>query len=257
MAWSEIIRRPWAGWTVCADLLYPPRCLLCGREPAARPPARAAAVPLCDTCTSDLQADTGRCLRCGGGHRGGACRPLPACDGIVVLGGYADRIRDAVLRCKRPAGDGLARALAALLVDVHGATLREWRIDRVAAVPMHWRRRFVRGTSAADELATAVAARLHRPHRRLLVRRLATRMQNELPVADRPANVAAAFALRRSAAGGRVLLVDDVCTTGATLSACARTLKAAGAAAVYAVAVARAEPGRGDAELERRGESDE
>jgi competence protein ComFC len=174
-----------------------------------------------------------------------------------VLGGYSDLLRDAVLRCKKPAGDGLSRALGELLVDVHGGTLSDWGIDRIAAVPMHWRRRFVRGTSAADELAAAIAARLQRPCRRLLRRRMATRMQNELPVADRRANVHDAFALRRSAAGAHVLLVDDVCTTGATLSTCAQTLKAAGAAAVYAVAVARAEPGHMDAREEGVGENDD
>lgn len=257
MVWPQIIRHPGAGLAVCVDLLFPPRCLLCRRESAAQPTVGAAAIPLCAACVHDLKADTGRCLRCGGSHRGGACRPLPECDGLAVLGGYSDRIREAVLRCKKPAGDGLSRALGRLLIDVHGGTLRDWGIDRVAAVPMHWRRRFARGTSAADELAATVAARLRRPCRRLLRRRLATRMQNELPVADRRANVRDAFSPRRSAAGARVLLVDDVCTTGATLSACAGALKAAGAAAVYAVAVARAEPGHENADQEFRGDRDD
>jgi ComF family protein len=248
MAWTHILRQPSAGWAACTDLLFPPRCPLCGRDSQAA---------LCEPCARDLRRDAGRCLRCGGAHRGGGCRPLRACDGLAVLGGYDDPLRGAVLRCKRPSGEGLSRALADLLVDVHEPTLASWEIACVAAVPMHWRRRWMRGTSAADELAAGVARRLRRPCRRLLRRRVATRMQNELPPAERPANVRAAFAACRAVPGARVLLVDDVCTTGATLSACAATLKTAGAAAVYAVAVARAEPGHADTAQEHRGAFDD
>jgi ComF family protein len=252
MAWAQIVQQPRVGWAVCLDLLFPPRCAFCqadtgGRE---REPAEGRPAAFCAVCFHELTADGGRCLQCGGRHgRGQPCRggrQAADWDGLAVLGGYGDRLREAVLRCKRPPGEFLARGLADALIAVHGTTFRAWGIDRVVPVPMHWCRRALRGTSAADEIAQAVAAGLHVWCERSLRRRHATRMQNELPVGERRANVQDAFALRRSVRGRRVLLVDDVCTTGATLAACRRLLSAGGAAAVYAAVVARAEPASSD-----------
>jgi len=257
------------------DLVFPPRCAFCGidLELAARQaagsgvPAAAAGqetvvvgirLPICDACRRSLSAPRPRCGRCGEPAGWGAsgesidagqtdiepaCRHCrrsgPVCDGIVVLGAYTDELRGLVLRAKRPPGEPLAAALAALLVSVHGARLAAWGIDVVVPVPMHWRRRLMRGTSSADELARGVAAGLGRPRRRLLRRTRATRMQNELPVAERRGNVRGAFRCgggfslaARTAAGRRLLLVDDVMTTGSTLAACREAALSAGAAAV-------------------------
>jgi predicted amidophosphoribosyltransferase len=267
------------------DLVFPPRCAFCGidLEEAGRrvmtsgmpPTAVGGAVvtvetrlPVCEPCRRSLSAPRPRCGGCGAASGGQPpdgpavtltdvdpgcrhCRRFgPVCDGIVVLGGYADELRGLVLRAKRPPGEPVAAALAALLVSIHGARLAAWGIDVVVPVPMHWSRRLVRGTSSADELARGVAARLGRPRRRLLRRIRATRMQNELPVADRRGNVRGAFRCGgvfplagRTAAGRRLLLVDDVMTTGSTLAACREAALTAGAAAVYAAVVARADRG--------------
>ena len=261
MKWAQSIRARARRWAVGGlDLLYPPHCPICRREPAAAdsaaPPATdpgSMAALVCQICSRELCADVGRCLKCG--EPGGAADGCRLCSRrprewrhIAVLSSYAGGLRDAVLRAKRPAGDDVAAALASLLVRKHGDKLVSWEVGRVVPVPMHWLRRSVRGTSAADELSRGIARTLGLPWSRAIVRQRATRMQNELPVADRPKNVEGAFRVCQRFEGERILLVDDVVTTGATLSACSRALLAAGAATVDVAVVAKADRGTADAD---------
>jgi len=223
------------------DLLCPPRCLFCRVDVAD--PENAAAV-VCDDCAGRLTEGRDRCLACGGPLTAGECPCGGRChdwDGIVVLAGYDGEIREAVLAAKRPAGDLLAAGLATLLVARHRERLAAWRPDLVTPVPMHWQRRVRRGGSLADGLARRVAAELQLPFRAVLRRTRATVMQNELEPHQRRANVAGVFRAGPRVAGRRVLLVDDVTTTGSTLAACRAALAEAGAAAVYAGVVARAD----------------
>lgn len=235
---DEAVR--WAGHG--ADLLFPPRCLWCRSEDAP------LCGGLCAPCVRSLVEDRPRCPRCGvpaetappGGC--GRCRDgRPAWDGILLLGGYADDLREAILRIKRPGAEHLARAIAGLLADRRRPALDAIGVEAVVPVPMHWWRRACRGTSNADEVARAIAGRIGAPVVPALVRARATRRQNELPPEDRGDNVAGAFRARRAVAGRRVLLVDDVVTTGTTLAACCLALREAGAAAVHVAALARAD----------------
>lgn len=274
MEWARLLQAQASRWTAHGlDLLYPPRCPFCRREPSGAGPGVAAepgsslgsqswagsidgswagswacpwADSVCGMCARELSADGGRCLRCG--EAGGAadgCRLCPQRPRdwrqIAILSSYAGRLREAVLRAKRPTGDDVAVALASLLVHKHGERLVSWGVGRVVPVPMHWLRRSIRGVSAADQLSRQVARLLGLPYGRGLVRHRATRMQNELPIADRPFNVQGAFRGRYRLDGQKILLVDDVVTTGATLSACCRALVAAGAVSVDVAVVARAD----------------
>ena len=109
--------------------------------------------------------------------------------------------------------------------------------DCVVAVPLHWRRRWRRGFNQALELSVGLGL----PVRHVLRRQRNTHTQTDLPAAERQKNVRDAFAVRRGARVGglRIVLVDDVTTTGATLEACARVLIAAGAAEVRSLTAAR------------------
>lgn len=240
ISWVDRLRRKAALWgSEGVDLLFPPRCAWCHRD-------LEEAGAFCQPCGRELSADSHRCLRCGspGGDGPGCsrCRGRNVdWQGIAVLGGYGDRLRDAVLRAKHPAGDELSRALGQLLVDKHRDTFVSWTLDGVVPVPMHWLRRAARGTSAAHELARSVARLLGLPLLTAVSRHKATRMQNELPVPERRGNVQGAFRPRCRVDGRRLLLVDDVMTTGATLAACRRALVDAGAEAVFVAAVARAD----------------
>jgi ComF family protein len=119
---------------------------------------------------------------------------------------------------------------------------REERFDAVTAVPLHWRRQWHRGFNQSELLARLMAARYGIPAIRALRRVRATETQAGLSNTSRRQNVAAAFACGRGARalqGKRILLIDDVMTTGSTAAACARVLKGAGAAKVALLAVAR------------------
>lgn len=235
------------------DAIVPPQCVLChgglsmDADDASRSPAsNEEGVLLCGSCRRELTSDVPRCGGCG--EREGTASPCEGCRrvrhgcaGLAVLGGYGDRLRSAILRCKRPGGEPLVAALAGLLVSRHRKTLEAWGIDLVVPVPMHWSRRMLRGTSAADELAAMIAGRMGIPCHASLRRTVATRMQNELPVAERRGNVATAFRTRGRVSSKTILVVDDVSTTGSTLAACSGCLTAAGASAVYAAVVAKAD----------------
>ncbi len=149
--------------------------------------------------------------------------------GLVLGFKHADRTDGA------PAyGAWLARAGAELIAEA----------DLIAPVPLHWMRLFARRYNQAALLARALARRAGRPVAAdLLLRRRHTPSQGRLSPAQRRRNVAGAFAVKPSRRplleGRRVLLVDDVLTTGATASACARTLRRDGARAVDVLVLAR------------------
>ncbi len=231
------------------NLLFPPCCAYCGADQPEQPVWN----PLCDECTRRLTgSEPPRCRRCGcetpfDADQAGRC---PHCrkssfrfDGVITLGNYADDLRSAVLRIKRPHAEPLARALAGLLHDCRGAQLHELAAEGIVPVPMHWARRAVRGTNSPETVAAKLSRRLRIPVvRRVLCRRRNTRPQGGLPRGRRIENVRGAF---RVSAGydysdARVMLVDDIMTTGATLHEAAKVLKAAGAARVTAVVLARA-----------------
>jgi len=243
MAWLTVLGRG-AGRLAgqALDLLYPPRCVFCRAESADGPSGQAV---VCEECSRRLTVDGPRCPGCGEPAAAPvACRRCQGWtdrEGVAVLAGYGDELRAAVLAAKRPGGELQATGLATLLYRRHRESFLAWRIDVVVPVPMHWLRRATRGTSSADLLARHLARCLDLPCRRLVHRIRATRMQNELPPVERPANVRDAFRATAGAAGRRILLVDDVMTTGATLAACRQALLAAGAEAVLAAVAARAD----------------
>lgn len=223
------------------DLLFPPRCLLCTRDlPSEDGPAIAM---VCDECRAEAATDSDRCSVCGECVVGGTahrCRGVPW-RRIAILGGYDGLVREAVLRGKRPGGEHACRALGMLWVERHGASAAGWGCDLVVPVPMHWTRRLARGASSAERIAAAIAEGMRCRMEWAVVRVRRTRMQNELPREERPANVDNAFRSSRSVAGRRVWLVDDVVTTGSTVRACCDAIMKAGATGVCVAAIAKAD----------------
>ena len=148
------------------------------------------------------------------------------------MGIYADTLRACILRMKSPQGVKLAATIAEAYCVYRAKTLEKYRPDLVAPVPMHWLHRLWRRTNSPETMARRIAHRLdvylEVP---LLVRCKRTEPQHELSRQARFQNVRNAFVVRKGydLSGTRVLLIDDILTTGATASEAAKVLKKAGA----------------------------
>lgn len=243
------------------QLLWPARCAACDR-------GVDEGMIFCGACTPSLCPLLGVCSGCAlprvDGHAGARClvcrrAPFPFRDATAAYE-YGAAMADAVVRMKHGQRH-MARRLAPLLVPaLVGALLRGGfgAEDLVVPVPLHGGRLRTRGFNQALELVRAALREIARtpalaralPHglprleRRLLRRTRATKPLGHAGPAARLSEVAGAFAVPPAFAPAtrhrRVLLVDDVFTTGATFSECADTLLRAGAATVHALALARA-----------------
>jgi ComF family protein len=238
--------------TSCAffSLVFPDDCRVCGR-----PLHQISRIPVCAVCLAQpqpldagyfcVQCRTpflnpfpldaeGRCALCRSGLRG--------FDAAYCFGSYEGLLRQLIHLYKYGCIKTLARPLADLLARV---LPRDERFDVVVPVPLHWRRQWSRGFNQSALLARALSRRSGIPMIQALRRTRSTAVQAGLSNSSRRQNVAAAFRVRRAGnfagklAGRRILLIDDVLTTGATAAACANALTRAGAARVALLTVAR------------------
>lgn len=170
----------------------------------------------------------GRCALCRAG--------LTGYDAAWSYGSFEGELRELIHLFKYGRVRTLARPLGKLMAL---ALPRTTRFDLVVPMPMHWLRRWRRGFNQAELLAREIGRRAAVPVRLCARRIRGTAPQAGLTHHSRRANVAGAFRAGDGVAGRRVLLVDDVLTTGATAGACARALKQAGAERVMVLTVAR------------------
>lgn len=136
----------------------------------------------------------------------------------------------------------LTHSMARLLAEQRGEEIDRFKPDLIAAVPMYWSQRLRRGVNSAEEIGETLARRLRVPWGpRLLIRRRNTPPQSELSRTGRFENVRDAFRVSKcyQLKATRVLLVDDILTTGATCSEAARMLRQAGAAEVAVAVIAK------------------
>ena len=220
----------------------PSQCALCHAWPAQR---------LCAACRAQFAPQRPRCATCAcevpqGVARCGACLreppPLQACCAAVD---YAYPWAGVIAQFKFQDDPGWAGPLAALMRAAPGARQALAQADWVLPVPLARERLRERGYHQALLLARGLGAGARVRHD-LLLRLHGTPAQSGLARAQRLRNLRGAFALEPLAAhqvaGRRVLLVDDVMTTGATLHTAAQVLLAAGAAQVGALVLARTPP---------------
>ena len=252
-------RRFAGGWLSVAragllSVVFPAGCHICERLLTA-----ATRIPICNDCLGSFRPITGTfCEKCG--------RPVeraeaPDLEMLVCptcvndeWGGYAfDRVRSwavyegalvrAIVLLKFENIDPLGALFARLLEEVVADGGAAFQADVVVPVPLHRQRERERGYNQAALIAKPLAKRLGLPYKSVLLTRIRPRPDKHLlSYEERWESVRGAFATRPGSQVDnlRVLLVDDVMTSGATLDSCAKTLREAGARSVIGLTVARA-----------------
>lgn len=236
-------------WNACLDLLFPPaeRCIVCGR-------GNRDGQAICQSCLQQMGHGAGpSCPRCGRSLAGqrqldGQLLPCPFCAGkswafseARSIGPYEGALRLAVHRLKFRGQQDYGRVLGDVL---YRSVESDWweAADFIVPVPLHTERLRQRGYNQAEIVAGQLAMQANKPLRQILVRHQPTNPQTGLSQQQRQRNVQGAFRIalgqERWVKGKRLLLVDDVLTTGSTLDACARILRQAGAAEVRVATLA-------------------
>jgi len=230
------------------DILFPPLCHLCKTFiadagdihlcPGCREKIIPLGSPLCPVCGVPFAVENGI------DHLCGPCRAHPpaytAARAAVIFSGP---VQELIHRFKYGHKVHLCRPLGLLTARQLAGFAAEAAADLVMPVPLHKKRLRWRGYNQAALLAGSLAKQWRLPLVRQNLRRVRwTEPQVNLAAGERELNVRGAFAVsnRDAVAGKRIILVDDVFTTGSTVAECARTLKRAGAEAVFIVTVARA-----------------
>lgn len=206
------------------DLLYPPRCMICQRfiEPKEK--------PVCRACLDRLP------------EHEGADPQVKYAQRCVATFFYEKDLREAFLRFKFQNRDHYADQFGKWMC----ATIRdklEGRYDCITWAPVSRRRLRERGFDQSERLCMVIARELGLPVERLLQKTRHTKRQSELNDASmRAANASGAYSVVDPAkvAGRRILLIDDIVTTGATLAECSRVLRTAGAESVVCAVLAAA-----------------
>ena len=221
-------------------IVYPQVCVICGRSVEQRRFGVA-----CEPCWKETRIFTDEeriCLKCGAPdqERCGRCEEL-AFTAARAVGMYEGALRESVLLLKRQ--PYVPREVETLLRDV---VKREplSRSTRVIPVPLHPKRLKTRGFNQASIIGQTVSKALKLPLDEVSLVRVSTteKYRAGMDTKGRRDTVAGAFRVAhpRLVAGESILLVDDVFTTGATISACGEALMAAGAGNVFVLTVARA-----------------
>ena len=227
------------------DLILPPRCAGCGKQGSrwcsvCQSQVRYPAKPLCRVCGLSLDGTAPICPDCR--------RARPRFHALRSWSTFAGPVRRALHNLKYHSDIGFGEALTPTLSE-YAAGL-QWPVDLIIPVPLGKGRQNERGYNQVGLIARPLSMALGLAYGPgALTRSLETRSQVGLTKAERYDNVRDAFrAVRRKVSGRTILLIDDVATTGATLSSCADSLFASGAQDVFALTVARANHARGAAD---------
>lgn len=228
------------------DLFLPPACLLCSQPlpPASDPQS------FCEACRSDLPSPGKSCCsRCAqplnasaSTHICGTCLTrTPAFSRVHAACAYQGNTKEAIHHLKYRDQVILAQPLGQLLLSTAETSISNFKPDAIIPVPLHSSRLRSRGYNQALEIARPLAHKLRVPlDSGLLQRTRKTRQQQGLSAIERRDNLRDAFALTKATTARKVLLVDDVMTTGETVRECCRVLCKGGISEVQVAVIGRA-----------------
>jgi competence protein ComFC len=221
------------GWI---DWVFPPICGGCG----------SMGERWCSTCQAGITRISGNiCPHCGEPQVGvelcPSCRTNPP--GYSQLRSFAQfqgPIRNATHRLKYQRDIGLGEALSIHLIELYN--VNKWKVDVIVPVPLSVNRQKERGYNQSSLLGRPLALAINKPFRTdMLLKNRETHTQVGLNALERKRNVAGAYSTHPNLVNGKsILIIDDVTTTGSTISACAQALHQAGASAVYGLTLTRA-----------------
>lgn len=219
-----------------SDLLFPISCVICGRERTW----------LCATCAGAVERRPfGGCPGCEqvgtGGRICGGCRASSSLSGLAAAAPYRDpAVRGLIHGLKYDRARSAIAAIAGIIRRSNTSS-RIPSADMIVPLPLYHRKSHDRGFNQSELIAQVVSQEIDTPiQTAVLVRRKNTRPQAHQDIGERGKNIKDAFLVRHPEriGGKRILLVDDVFTTGSTMREAARVLRAAGAAEVWGFAVA-------------------
>lgn len=226
----------WEGLKGLLDIIYPPICLSCGEYVIGSSPICERCMdriekfvqPLCLECLQPVPANRDNCPICP------ATTPL-----LFTYGNYRPVLQEVIIQFKFAGITSPADIFAPLLVTQFGDLIRRLKADGLVPIPLHRYRERYRGYNQAELLAESLSTSLDLPvDTEIIERTKRSRPQTRVSFRARERNVKGIFEIDTDKPIGRVILVDDVVTTGATIKEAIRVINQGGGEVVAAISIA-------------------
>ena len=214
-------------------LIFPNRCIVCNKLCLDK--------YFCNDCKNTLKPfSVKQCLKCGAPLKFCECKfHFHYFDKILAVFENEGTAQQSFYNYKFSGNPLSAEYFANKLADLVAKKFGEMPFDTVTFVPMHWQKKTANGYNHAEIIARLVAKRFSLPFRSLLIQPKKSKTQHTLSISERFIAVKNKYKLKKhiNIKGKNILIIDDIMTTGATLSECSRLLKLGGAENVYAATV--------------------
>ncbi len=221
------------------EFIYPSTCIVCGVD--------AKGELVCDRCSDKIVGiPEPKCMKCGKHINDYSQEYCEDCKRIthwykkgIGAFSYNDYLRQAIYDFKYHGVASLGELFGREIARRYKYEILSWKADCLIPVPIHYKKERIRGYNQAELLADAIGNELGLPVRKdILVRKVNTVPQKELNNTERYKNLENAFLIRENVVKlKKVIIVDDIYTTGATIDACAKALKENGCSEVYYVSL--------------------